>query len=189
MGGFGVIKLAMLFPDVFGSAYAMSPGILNWAEELVPEHPAFKHIYNAKTIDDLGYDAYNLGFLALGRAFSANAGKPPFYCNVPVSYPGNVLTVDSGVLKVWNRQLPGNMLKHYHGALKQLNAFGMEWGNHDDRLHIPPTCRAFSMSLSQFGVPHLSYEFDGGHSDRLAGKNGRIYQFMLPFFGRHLKPE
>ena len=189
MGGFGVIKLAMLFPDVFGAAYAMSPGILNWAEELVPEHPAFKRIYNAKTIDDLGYDAYNLGFLALGRAFSANAGKPPFYCDVPVSYPDNVFTVDSGVIKVWNNQLPGNMLQKYHGALKRLNAFGMEWGSHDDRLHIPPTCRAFSNTLAQFGVPHLSCEFDGGHSDRLAGKNGRIYQYMLPFFGRYLKPE
>jgi len=33
MGAYGALKIAMLYPDVFGCAYAMSPGLLAFVKE------------------------------------------------------------------------------------------------------------------------------------------------------------
>ncbi len=78
MGGHGALKVGMLNPDVFGSVYAMSPAVLNWAEEMNLNNPAFKKISAAKEESEVNNQFMNLVMISLGRAFSPNQQKHPF---------------------------------------------------------------------------------------------------------------
>ena len=88
MGGHGALKIGMLYPGVFGSVYAMSPAVLNWAEEMNVSNPAFKAIASAKNESEVFDKFFNLVMISLGRAFSPNEQKPPFYANFPATYRG-----------------------------------------------------------------------------------------------------
>ena len=43
MGGYGVFKIGMLYPDVFSCVYAMSPGLLAFVKEFGPNSNSYKH--------------------------------------------------------------------------------------------------------------------------------------------------
>ncbi len=44
MGGNGALKIGMLFSNVFGAVYALSPAVLNWSEDFTIRNRAWKRI-------------------------------------------------------------------------------------------------------------------------------------------------
>jgi len=192
MGGHGALKVGMLNPDVFGSVYAMSPAALNWAEEMNLNNPAFKKISAAKEESEVNNQFMNLVMISLGRAFSPNQQKPPFFADFPATYVGDSIKINPEVVKLWEANFPINMINDHLGALKSLNALKIDWGRNDEFDHIPVTCLQFSKRLEAYGVKHMAEEFNGTHGDRFSGMDGRIYTEMIPFFARslvHEKPE
>src|SRR5690606_32545674 len=81
MGGYGAINLAMLHPEIFSSVYGLSPGLMAFVKEFGPYSPFFKIYQEAKTVQDLNKTYYPKVLAAVGRAWSPNPDKPPFYCD------------------------------------------------------------------------------------------------------------
>lgn len=185
MGGNGALKIAMLFPDVFSSVYALSPSILYWDEELVPENPSFKTIENAKSLDEVVNELYAIGFLAVGSTYSANPSHPPFNCDMPVRYTDGVMRIDSAVFKIWDREYPLKMAETRTEALAALKGIGFDWGKNDEFKHLPVTCRKLSDILKKAGITHFAEEYDGNHMD---GISLRIRDKLIPFLRQYLQP-
>ncbi len=192
MGGHGAIKLGMLFPNVFSSVYALSPFVLGLEKDFGVEGEAFKQAQMIESRDTLitGYKFLNANALvAVGRAFSPNANKPPFYTDLPYTYSGDSLIVNSAILDLWNKNLPNEMIKEYISSLKKLKAIKLDWGRDDFFTHIPPTSRIFSERLDELGISHYAEEYNGSHLDKIYTDDGRFMNDMLPFFNTYLKFE
>ncbi|MBO9619978.1 MAG: esterase family protein [Niabella sp.] len=187
MGGHGALKVAMLYPQVFGAVYAMTPAVLNWSDSTNTKLPDFKAIQKARNMKELNWDGRALVLVDLGRSFSPDLKNPPFYTDMPVTYTDGIAKIDSGVIKKWNEHLPTQMLDHYAAALKTLNGLKIDWGRNDLAKHVPGTCLEFSKKLEKLGVKHFAEAYLGGHSDRLSGTDGRVYTDLLPFFKKYLK--
>lgn len=190
MGGHGAIKLGMLFPDVFSSVYALSPYFLGLDKENGSTGEAYKQAQKIKSIDTLvtGYKYLNTNaVVAVGRAFSPNPNKPPFYADLPFTYSEeDSLIVNSEVLDLWNKNLPNEMVSVFENNLKKLKAIAFDWGNNDFFPHIPPTSKIFSQKLKNADIKHTAQEYIGSHQDKVYSEDGRFMDHLLPFFDTNL---
>lgn len=189
MGGHGAIKLGMLFPDVFSSVYALSPYVLGLENDYGKEAEAYRQAQIIKNRDTLitGYKYLNANaVIAVGRAFSPNPNKPPFYADLPYTYQGDSLIVNVNVLELWNKNLPLEMVADYASNLKKLKAIKFDWGKDDFFIHIPTTSWLFSEKLKEFDIIHFAEEYNGSHMDKIYADHGRFVNDMLPFFDTYL---
>ncbi len=191
MGGHGAIRIGMLYPDVFASVYGVSPAALGIANEIGPKSRAYKSVTQLKTREELaGYsDFYPNILVAMGRAFSPNLNKPPFYADLPFTYKGNSLIINYKVLALWNKNLPIGMVDDYVDNLNKLKALKFDWGRNEENLHIPITCRIFSEKLENLGINHYAEEYIGTHSNKIMTDDGRLLNDVFPFFNTYLKFE
>ncbi|WP_114780632.1 alpha/beta hydrolase [Botryobacter ruber] len=189
MGGYGALKLVMQYPDVFGAVYAMSPAKLDWGKEYTIDNSAFKMISTAKTREEILENMAATAYIAMGRVYSPNPQKPPFYCDLPVSYEGDRKVVNYDVLAKWEKQSPTRMVSSHVKELKGLNALKLDWGRNDPFPHIPVTSLQFSQELEAYGISHYAEEYIGDHVNKLWTPDGRAYNDMLPFFETYLKFE
>lgn len=183
MGGFGAIRLGMLFPDVFSAVYALSPGGLHQPD--VINKPRGLKI---KTREELltrinTWDCLNV---AMGRAFSPNPDNPPFYVDLPYNLIDDSLVVNKPVLKLWRQNAPYEMADNYIDNLKELTALKLDWGRNDEISSIPGQSLMFSQKLDSLGIKHYAEEYLGMHSDQLWTDDGRALNSMLPFFDTFL---
>ena len=190
MGGGGALKLGMLFPDVFASVYALSPGLLGVGKELGPTGAGFKRAGQIKTREELvdGWNDFEANLVvAIGRAFSPNPNKPPFYADLPFIYVGDSLVIDHSVLELWNKNMAIGMVDAYTSNLRKLKALKLDWGRNDEFIGILITCRIFSQKLESLGINHYAEEYIGTHSNKLWTDDGRALNDMLPFFNTYLE--
>jgi len=192
MGGFGSLKIAMLFPDVFSSIYALSPGILGLYKDYGIKSDAFKRVQQIKTREELieGWNEFPANVMvALGRAISPNPDKPPFYADMPVTYEGDSLIINYDVLALWNKNMPLGMIDDYVENLRKIKAIKLDWGRNEPYLFLPMTCKIFSQKLENLGIEHYAEEYIGNHSNKLWTDDGRALNDMLPFFDTYLNFE
>ena len=150
MGGYGAMKMGMLFPDVFSSVYALSPGLLAFVKEFGPNSHSYKELSKVKTHAELKKTYYPKVIVAVARAWSPNPSKPPFYCDVPFTYEGDSLRVDNSVLEKWNQNMPVYMVDQYADNLRKLKALKLDWGR-NDASRFPIQCGMFSQRLENLG--------------------------------------
>ena len=203
MGGYGALKLGMLYPDVFGAVYASSPATLGWAAEFTVNNPVFKDMDSfrnefssmqiteslMKGDPDFLKKFYTKLMADLARTYSPNEEKTFLSSTMPVRYIGDSMVINEEVEKKWEANFPVNMIEGHLPALKSLNVLKLDWGRNDEVKHVPITCLLFSKKLEANGVKHFAEEYLGGHIDKQAGLDGRIYTEMLPFFDTYLKFE
>jgi S-formylglutathione hydrolase FrmB len=189
MGGNGALKMGMLFPEVFCSVYATTPATLNWSDGINTSIDAFKIISEAKSDSDIVKNVSAMIMVDLGRTYSPNLNKPPFYADMPAYYIGDSLVIDTNIVTNWTQNFATNMIQSHLSALKSLKAIKLDWGRNDAGRHIPVTCLQFSKKLEWYGVNHFAEEYLGGHAEHLEGTDGRIYTEILPFFDSFLKFE
>jgi hypothetical protein len=79
---------------------------------------------------------------------------------------------------------PFNMVESHQQSLKGLRAIKIDWGRYDGA--ITGSSREFSKKLESMSIAHFGEEYIGGHADKLAGFDGRIFMEMLPFFDAYL---
>ncbi len=186
MGGNGALKMGMLFPDVFSSVYATTPATLNWSDGINTGIDAFKIISDAKSDSDIANNVSAMVMVDLGRTYSPDLKKPPFYADMPAYYIGDSLVIDTSTVRKWTENFATNMIESHLNALRSLRAIKLDWGRNDAGRHIPVTCLQFSKKLEWYGVKHFAEEYLGGHAEHLEGVEGRIYTEILPFFDRYL---
>jgi enterochelin esterase-like enzyme len=192
MGGCGAIKLGMLFPKIFSSVYALSPGLLALVKELGPESLVYKRAQQIKTREELvnGWtEGLPNGVVAMGRAYSPNPSNPPFYADLPFKYKGDSLVIDRKVLDLWNKNTPINMVDNYVDNLLSLKALKLDWGRNDEFDLVSVGCRLFSQKLESLGINHYAEEYIGDHSNKVWSSDGRVLNDMLPFFNTYLSFE
>lgn len=190
MGGQGAIKMGMLFPEVFSSVYALSPGTLGIAKEFGIKGAAYRRIQELKKREEVvtGYAEFRPNVLvAMGRAYTPNPNNPPFYIDLPYTYQGDSLVVNKDVLEVWNNKSAIGMVDDYVDQLKSLKALKLDWGRNEEHPHVPVTCRIFSQKLENLGIEHLAEEYIGTHGNKLWTDDGRALNDMLPFFDTYLE--
>lgn len=186
MGGYGALKIAMLYPDVFSSVYALSPGLLAFVKEFGPNSTSFRDLMKVTTQEDLKKTYYPRVLVAVGRAWSPNPSKPPFYCDMPFTYDGDQLVVNQSVRKKWEENMPVYMADRYADNLRKLTAIKMDWGR-NDAPRFPIQIGMFSQRLENLGIPHFAEEYIGDHGNKIWPVDGRVLNDLLPFFNDYLK--
>lgn len=186
MGGYGAFKIGMLHPEVFSSIYALSPGLLAMVKEFGPNSTSFKDVQNVKTIEDLKKTYYPKVLVAVGRAWSPNPNKPPFYCDFPFSYEGDKMIVNQTVLEKWEVNMPLYMVDKYADNLRKITAIKLDWGRNDSP-RFPVQIGMLSQRLENLGINHFSEEYIGDHGNKIWTMDGRVLNDLLPFFNDYLK--
>jgi enterochelin esterase-like enzyme len=185
MGGYGAIKIGMLYPEVFSSVYAMSPGLLMMVKEFGANSDSFKELSKIKTVEELRKTYYPKVLVAVGRAWSPNPTNPPFYCDMPFTYQGDSLQVNQAVVDKWNVNFPVLMVDKYADNLRKLKAIKLDWGRNDAQ-RFPIQCGAFSQKLENLGIEHFAEEYIGNHVNKIWTNDGRVLNDLLPFFNDYL---
>ncbi|MBS1600578.1 MAG: esterase family protein [Bacteroidetes bacterium] len=186
MGGYGVLKIAMLHPEVFSCAYALSPGLLAFVKEFGPNSDSYKQLATIKTKSELDKTYFPRVIAACARAWSPNADKPPFYISLPFNYIGDSLVVDTAVYEKWRVNMPLYMIDKYADNLKRLKAIKLDWGRNDGA-RFPVQCGMFSQELENHGIEHYAEEYIGTHTNKIWTTDGRVLDEMLPFFNDYLQ--
>jgi S-formylglutathione hydrolase FrmB len=191
MGGHGAIKLGMLFPGVFSSVYAFSPAVLGLDKEFGANSEGFKRAQLVGSKDELvsGREFLANAIVAVGRAYSPNSLRPPFYCDLPYTYVGDSVVTDRKTLALWEQNTPLYMIDRYADNLRKLKALKLDWGRNDEFSHIPSTCLMFSRKLERLGINHYAEEYIGTHGSKILTDDGRALNEMLPFFNTYLNFE
>ena len=186
MGGHGALKLAMEFPEVFSSVYALSPGSVALVKEFGPNSDSYRQLAAIQTKEELDKTYFPKVIIDMARTWSPNPAKPPFQCDVPFNYSGNKLVVDDAVLKKWNNNLPLSMVDDHIKQLRQLRAIKLDWGRNDGS-RFPVQCMLFSQKLENLGIEHFAEEYIGTHSNKIWTEDGRVLNSLLPFFNAYLQ--
>ncbi len=185
MGGYGALKIAMHYPEIFSSVYALSPGALAIVREYGPNSNTYKELSTIKTVEGLSKTYFGKVIIAFAKSWSANPNNPPFFCDIPFEYKNDELVVNQNVLQKWYANMPVHMIDKNLGNLKKLKAIKFDWGrNAGDRFIIQ--CSMFSQRLENVGIKHFAEEYIGTHTNGIYTKEGRIPNQMLPFFDFYL---
>ena len=185
MGGYGTIRIAMKYPDVFSSIYLMSACCLkpslnpegNWGS-LPWEHRWGLAGAEAVRIpaDVPRADRGTMTVLAQAAAWSPNPKNPPFFFDLP-SKDG---TIHPDVEARWAANAPLAMIDQYVPNLRKLHAVGIDVGDKDG---LAGNNRELSRILTQYGVANTFELYDGDHTNRMAL---RVETKVLPFFSANL---
>ncbi len=186
MGGYGAFKIGMLHPEVFSSIYALSPGLLAMVKEFGPNSNSYKEVQNVKTVEDLKKTYYPKVLVAVGRAWSPNPNKPPFFCDFPFSYEGDKMVVNQAILEKWEANMPVYMVDKYADNLRKMTAIKLDWGRNDSP-RFPVQIGMLSQRLENLGINHFSEEYIGDHGNKIWTTDGRVLNDLLPFFNDYLK--
>jgi S-formylglutathione hydrolase FrmB len=190
-GGHGAVKLGMLFPDVFSCVYALSPAGLVLGGEWGPKSSWYQQAQQIKTREALINGPNNFGanvVIAIGREYSPNPNKPPFYTDLPFTYIGDSLIINHKILELWKKNTPIDMVDDYLDNLKQLKALKLDWGRNDPFENVL-LAKKFSEKLEDLGINHYAEEYIGDHGNKLYTDDGRVLNDLLPFFNTYLKFE
>lgn len=186
MGGYGAFKIGMLHPEVFSSIYALSPGLVAMVKEFGPNSNSYKEVQNVKTVEDLKKTYYPKVLVAVGRAWSPNPNKPPFFCDFPFSYEGDKMIINQAILEKWEANMPVYMVDKYADNLRKMTAIKLDWGRNDSP-RFPVQIGMLSQRLENLGINHFSEEYIGDHGNKIWTTDGRVLNDLLPFFNDYLK--
>ena len=188
MGGQGTTRIGMKHPDVFGSLYIMSPGLLLPHTAELPrmgagtspeaDQKAFETAVKAMKSpkDTAGLSQAGRAQLAVAAAWSPNPKKPPLYLDLPLM-DGKT---DAGVLARWAANAPLAFIDQYIGNLRQYRAIGLDVGDQDPGL---AESKALKAALDSYGIPVAFEIYSGTHTSAVAD---RFQNHVMPFFGRNL---
>lgn len=174
MGGYGVFKVAMKYPDTFSSLYTMAACCFLPRELTVEE----LRTANAMSPEDMAAaEMSDAGSLAVLSAWAPDPSNAPNYFDNGITEDGKV---DPLTQARFHANSPMVLLPQYVPELRALEAIAMDVGDQDFLL-LDNT--AMHNELTKFGVRHSWDVFEGDHGNRVAG---RIRTHLLPFFGEHL---
>jgi enterochelin esterase-like enzyme len=189
MGGYGAVRIGMKHPDVFGSVYIMSPGLLapHPAElprmgggNLTPEQAQRDFEVSVAAIHS-PQDAASLPLgaraqLAVAAAWSPNPKNPPLYLDLPVREG----VVEPIILAKWAANAPLAFIDQYVGNLHKYRAIGLDVGDEDPGRE---DARQLEAAFARYG---LGVQFEVYHGTHTSAVADRFQNHVLPFFSANL---
>ena len=173
MGAFGTLKIAMMYPGVFSSIYAMAPCCLSPSNMTAEQLATVAALTPEQIASGAGFALATPATLA---AWAPDPSNPPHYVSTGVKDG----VVDPLLLARLHANSPLVLLPQYLPAMKALEAIRVEVGDKDFLLRDDTWMHE---ELDRFGVTHEWKMFEGDHGNRV---NARIRSELLPFFGAHL---
>lgn len=186
-GGYGALKFAMLYPDLFSVVYALHP--VATGTGLMPSQQMvdWERIYKAGSFKDLWGDYYAPGFVGMSQAYLPNPDRPPFYCDYIVEMQNGKPTLNTKNVKtLQSRFLLDELLRQYEDNFRKMRAIAFDWGRYDRTQSHVYSNQAFTRTLDQLGIDHIAEEYNGDQSNKNWIPHGRVEDNLLPFFNRHL---
>jgi S-formylglutathione hydrolase FrmB len=175
MGGYGTIRLAMKYPDVFSSIYVLSACCLT--ANLNPQGQAFAQAEAVHSPADVaGLARGPVTMLAEAAAWSPNPKNPPFFFDLPVK-DGKV---QPAVAARWVANAPLAIIDQYVSNLKKLHAIAIDVGDKDG---LSKSNQELSRILSEYDISNAFEIYDGDHTNHIAL---RVGSNVLPFFSKNL---
>lgn len=176
MGGYGTMRLAMKYPEVYSSIYAMSSCcLMNDPAARPPARPAAASGKEDPAAARRAKIFANV-FSAEAAAWSPDPKNPPKFFDLP--------TVDGKVRPAiaakWIANSPLAMVDQYVANLKDYHAFKMDVGLQDT---LAKSNKEMDASLTELGVPHTFETYEGDHMNRV---KVRFETKVLPFFSENL---
>jgi S-formylglutathione hydrolase len=179
MGGYGTLRLAMKFPGIYSSVYALSPCCLG--ASLHPNPEIVARAADVRTEAQIAAaDFATKAILASAAAWSPDPRNPPSYFDLPVLNGEPV----PEVIAEWAANAPLAMVNQYIANLRTYGAIAFDAGDRD--VAIANTIRSLDRILKGYGIAHEFAIYHGDHIDHI---QGRLESKVLPFFGAHLKLE
>ena len=176
MGGYGTLRLAMKFPDIFSSVYVLSPCCMG---NDVNENPELiKNIKQVTSPDQITEQPFFVSAaLARAAAWSPNPQNPPLFLDLPYLEEG----IDPAIKAKMDANSTLHVIDQYVYNLKRLEAIAVDVGNQDRRITI--NSKVLNQVLTKYQIPHAFEVYEGDHVNRIGE---RIQSEVLPFFSRHL---
>ena len=187
LGGYGALKFAMLYPDLFSVVYALHP--VGTGMGLMPTKSMvdWPRLHKAQSFADLWGDHYAPGFVAMSQAYLPNPNRPPFYCDFIVEMDNGKPVYKPENLKKLQAQFHlDELLPAYADNLRKMRGIAFDWGRYDQTQGHVYSNQAFTRKLDQLEIEHIAEEYNGGPYDKNWIEHGRVEDNMLPFFARHL---
>jgi len=176
MGGYGTLRLAMKYPEMYAAIYPMSSCCLMnnpFAAGRGPE-PATKQD-NAKGKAGRGGNFANVGS-AQAAAWAPNPTNPPQFFDLATK-DGQVVP---SVAAKYLANSPLAMVDQYSSNLKKYKAFMMDCGLQDS---LQASNKELDESLTRLGVVHTYETYEGDHTNHV---KDRWELKVLPFFSNSL---
>ena len=188
MGGFGAIVMAMHRPDVFRSAYALSPCCLDAVEDIGYGNAAWIRALAFTGEDDVkkslaAGDFYPVAIVALGRALAPDPQAPLLFA-FPVRKAGPELMPNEPAYTKWREAFPVRQLPRYAANVRRMKGIVIDYGLDDQFSHIPIATPAFAQALTDARVPHTLDVYAGDHRQRV---HERLASKVFPFFAAMLE--
>ena len=206
MGGFGALNVAMRHPDVFGAAYALSPGLA--APGGLESHPGFASTAVRQRVCDFldtmrntegcrseamllaqasywnqVFDTYALFALAYCAAFAPGSEGNGLGLEYPYRRQGADFVRDPAAWErcewgfgKWDEKIQQNL-----GSLRKLSFIAIDVGANDEYPWITEGCRYVSQVMTSAGIPNELMTYSGGHEDKL---RERLETSMFPALSR-----
>jgi enterochelin esterase-like enzyme len=184
MGGYGVVRIGMKHPDVFGSLYIMSPCCLS-PMGARPANPAMektmaseeKQLESVKTpADAAGLPFFARAQLASAAAWSPDPKNPPLYLDLPRK--DGVPQPD--ILAKWTANAPLAFVDQYIDNLREYQAIAIDVGDQDGLRF--DTIKLHDV-LDTYGIASGFEIYHGTHTSHVAY---RFQDHVMPFFSRNL---
>jgi len=191
--------MAMLYSDLFSTAYALSPAVIDWHGDFTLQNRGFKKLGPDATQEQIFNDLkqafsnqgmsgfYPAVFTAFARMVSPDENAGALQARFPVEYKGDSAIYNLDVIKKWEENFPMNMADAHLDALRSLTALKFDWGRNEDFPHIPFTALQLSKKLEAYGIKHYAEEYLGDHGNMIAGPHGRFNTDVLPLFNMFLQ--
>ena len=187
MGGYGALKFALLYPEIFSVVYALNP--VATGTGLVPMNSLanWKKMHDAKSAGDLEGDIYSQVFLAMAQAYLPNPDRPPFYCDFMVELENGELKPSiENTQKIQAAFLLDHLLPEKAGNLRTMRGIKFDWARYDPTQDHVYANQVFTRRLEELGIEHEAEEYRGNPWNKNWTDDGRVYCELLPFFNRHL---
>ena len=187
MGGYGTLRLAMKYPGIYSSIYAMSscclmnnPGAARGGPARGPAAPPPAAQANGR---GAGRGGRGGGFAnvtsAEAAAWSPNPMNPPKFFDLPNQ--DGVLHPE--IAAKWVANSPLAFVDQYVGPLRTYRAIAMDVGDMDN---LMASNKQMDEALTKLGVTHTFEIYEGTHGNRV---KERFETKILPFFSTNLKTQ
>ena len=185
MGGYGVWRLAMKYPDVYSAVYGLSACcLMNNPRPPVQGRgpgrgagPGRGPAPEAVRPGAHGGHEVNVAY-GEAAAWSPNPTNPPLYLDEPVK-DGEF---QPDVAAKWVANSPLAMLDQYVPNMKKYTAIAMDIGLQDTLL---ASNQQLDQAMTRLGITHTFETYEGNHNNHL---EDRIEGKVFPFFSKYLKP-
>ncbi|TRY33994.1 alpha/beta hydrolase [Aliiglaciecola sp. M165] len=192
IGGYGALKLAMMFPDIFSSVYALHPVGTGLGYNPMVSRPDWRIIHESKSFEELMAkgNIFSTIFAAMAQAYSPNPNRPPLYADFLVEPVDDEYKINyETAYKLRKAFLLDRQIHQYADNLHQLRGIKFDWGRYDTNQDHVLSNQNFTRLLDEYGIEHSAEEYRGGTFDKNWIANGRIEDNVLPFFNRLLEFE